>query len=288
MTDISSQVQELSPKEIQKIFASIDIPPCPTIVIKTLEESVKKEPDLHKLVTLIMTDAGFSSAILKLANSALYSGGNKFPNVRKAAERLGMEITISTVLEIALRNTGDGNNSEWMDKFWEKQRKIAFASTKIARFQEFAPPDLIYTYGLFRDASIPLMMKKIPEYQKIVFEGIKNGKSRIQIEEENFPCTHPLVGGLLLKEWGLPALLGMAIRFQHDHNVYSWSSNSLPDSVRALIAIADLAEYLLAETDPSFESEVNQDVFEKAIQILHFDENTMAKIREKIQVMLES
>jgi HD-like signal output (HDOD) protein len=147
---------------------TIDIPACPAIVGQAMAESQKSEPDLPKLARLIAADTSLSAAALKLENSALYRSGGPISSVRQAVERLGAKNVVCIVFSVALRSTGDGLPAAWLGNFWRCTTQLALVSTLVARRQSGVSPDVAYAFALFRDAAIPLLMKRFKGYEQVL------------------------------------------------------------------------------------------------------------------------
>jgi len=211
-----NKTYELSHEDLQKVMSSIDIPVCPAIVTEAMMEAQKDEPDLNRLAGLIANDAGLSAAALKLANSPLYGGGSKISGVRKAVDRLGTKNIVCVVVSVALRNSMQGVPAAWLEDFWKRTTLLAIASSLIAKRQFGISPDAAFTYALFHDAGIPMMMRRFANYGEMIEKARQEGKLLADAEEEFFPCSHPIIGSLLVRNWGLPPLLGQAIRFHHE------------------------------------------------------------------------
>ncbi len=235
---MQQQKYELSHEELQKVMSTIDIPVCPAVVTDAMKESQKDEPDLKRLADLVANDAGLSAAALKLANSALYGNGAKISSVRKAVERLGTKNIVCVVVSVALRSSVSGLPAEWLDDFWKRTTLLAIVASMIARRQFGISPDAAYTYALFHDAGIPMMMRRFPKYGEIVDNARREGKLLADAENEFFPCSHPIIGSLVIRNWGLPSILGQAIRFHHEQDAYDLPDTTLPGVALSLFAVS--------------------------------------------------
>jgi HD-like signal output (HDOD) protein len=157
---------ELSHEDLQKVMSTIDIPACPIVVTNAMQEAQKDEPDLGNLAKLIGNDAGLSAAALKLANSPLYGSSNRISGVRQAVDRLGTKNIVCVVVSVALRASMNGVPAAWLEKFWQRTTLLAIVASLIAKRQYGISPDAAYTYALFHDAAIPMMMRRFPNYAK--------------------------------------------------------------------------------------------------------------------------
>jgi len=274
--------RELSNEDLEQVFKTIDIPACPAMVAQVMAEAQKDVPDLKKLAKSIAADVGMSAVAIKLANSPLFRVGPPVSNVLKALERLGTRNTVCVVVAVALRATMAGMSPAFIEVFWNKTAALALAAGLIARRQYGISPDMAYTYALFHDAGIPLMMRRYPEYEKVLNECHTSGRLIIEAEDEYFPCTHPVIGSLLVRNWGLPPIVGQAIRFHHEPDVYDLPDKTLPGGAVSLIAVTHIAEHLANDLDGEIDLEVGPVLFERALAHLGIDGNEMEELREAL------
>ena len=279
--------QELSHDVVEKVMSSIDIPTCPGMVTDAMREAQKDEPDLSRLADIIGSDAGMSAAALKLANSPLFGANNRVVSVRKAVERLGIQNVVCVVVASALRASVTGLPAAWVEDFWRRTMQLALASSLVARRQYGISADAAYTYALFHNAAIPLLMRRFPNYVDVL-EGCRSeGRMLSDAEEQYFPCTHSIVGSLLVRNWGLPPLLGQAIRFHHEKDVYDLPDRSLPGGALSLIAVTQVAEHLLDEIIGDT-SEVDTNLLERALAFLGISNDDLDELRQRFASAVEN
>lgn len=279
--------QELSHDIVEKVMSSIDIPTCPGMVTDAMREAQKDEPDLSRLADIIGSDAGMSAAALKLANSPLFGANNRVVSVRKAVERLGIQNVVCVVVASALRASVTGLPAAWVEDFWRRTMQLALSSSLVARRQYGISADAAYTYALFHNAAIPLLMRRFPNYADVL-EGCRSeGRMLSDAEEQYFPCTHSIVGSLLVRNWGLPPLLGQAIRFHHEKDVYDLPDRSLPGGALSLIAVTQVAEHLLDEIIGDT-SEVDTNLLERALAFLGISNDDLDELRQRVASAVEN
>lgn len=273
---------ELSQEDLAKVMSSVDIPACPAVLVDAMQEAQKDEPDLDRLAGIITRDAGMSAAALKLANSPLYGASSRVTGVRKAIDRLGTKNVVCVVIAVALRSSMTGLPAAWLEQFWQRTTLLAIVTSLVARRLYGISPDAAYTYSLFHDAAIPLMMRRFPNYGEVLDKCRSEGKMLVQAENELFPCTHPIVGSLLVRNWGLPSLLGQAIRFHHEDDAYELPDRTLPGGALALIAVTQVSECLIAEILGDGDLEVGPQLFAKALDYLGISESDLDDLRSRI------
>ena len=103
--------------------------------------------------------------------------------------------------------------------------------------------DDAYTFGLFHDCGIPLLMVCFPHYKEVLGQANRNTQTEFTaIEESLVQTNHAMVGSALARSWWLPEDMCLAIR--HHHDLTSLATNStLPKSQREFIATTQFAEH---------------------------------------------
>ncbi len=285
-TTVSSA--ELSHDDVQKVMLTVEIPACPAMLTLAMQEAQKDEPDIQRLAEIITNDPGMSAGALKLANSPIYGVGQRVSSVRRAVERLGTKNVVCVVVASALRASITGLPAAWLESFWKKTAQLAVVASLVARRQFGMSADAAYTYALFHDAAIPLMMKRFPSYAGLLEKCRAEGRMLVEAESEHFPCTHPVVGWLLVRNWGLPSAMGMAIRFHHDPDAYSLPDKTLPGAALALIAVTQVAERLINELQEIDDLEVGTELYARALSYLGLAEDDLDDLRSTVEAYLAS
>ncbi len=115
----------------------------------------------------------------------------------------------------------------------------------------------------------------------------KERRLLIEAEQTYFPCTHPIVGSLMVRNWGLPATVGLAIRFHHDADAYELNDQTLPGSALSLIAVTHVAEHLVARISGHGDSEVGNDLFAKALAFMAVSDAELDDLELRVEAALD-
>ncbi len=273
---------DLSNEEIEYVFKNVDIPTCPAIVSLAMTEAQRDEPDVKKLAATIEKDIGMSALTIKLANSPMFRTSQPVSRVSVALARLGIRNVVCIVVAAALRNCMAGGDAAWLEKFWNRAWLVATTAGMIARKQYGIAQDAAYTYALFHDSAIPLLRKRFENYGKVIDNAALSCRLTIDAEEECFPCTHPIVGSLMARNWGLPPIIGQSIRFHHEKDVYNLPEKTLPGSALSLIAVTHVAERLFGEPNGDVHNEVSDEHYQKALDHLGISVEELEEIRESL------
>ncbi|MEI7969700.1 MAG: HDOD domain-containing protein [Betaproteobacteria bacterium] len=283
----STPPREITPDDIEKVFKTITIPPCPAVVVDAMREAQKDMPDIARLSKTISADVAMTAATLKLANSPMFRGSAPIANVRRAIDRIGTLNVVCVVVAAALRQSIEGGSSARMEQFWRQTSALALAAGLIAHRHYGIPRDMAYLYALFHDIGIPLMATRFPAYDEAVRGGRDSGKLLVLTEAEYFPCTHPVIGWLTIRSWGLPDDLGTAVRYHHDPDVYDMPETLVPDLSKSLMATVHVAEHLMAALVDDKDYEVGDPLFQRGLSHLGITQIDLEHLREEINEVMD-
>ena len=147
--------------------------------------------------------------------------------------------------------------------------------------------DAACTYALFHDAAIPLMMKRFKDYGRVMEAAKCSGQMLVDAGNIDFPCAYPVVGSLMVRSWGLPQILGVAIRFHHEPDAHDFPDCTLLAGALSLIAVTHIAEHLSAEVLGETDLEVGAELYERALAFVGLSENELDQIPQRVLVALD-
>ena len=235
---------------VEEIYArtvlDIGIPPRPTILDILARELRSGEPDFGRIAQCVSEDVSLSAGLIKTANSPFFGFRVRARTVSHALTMLGINIAGKAIAGVALRNAFPASPA--LERFWDASARIAEYSGHLVGLlgvREGIRSDDAYTFGLFRDCGMPVLMRKFPAYRDTLLRANANPDKRFTaIEDEDFPTNHAIVGCLLAQSWSLPEEICLAIRHHHDFLLMQSGAISLPPASRRLVALAQLAEYI--------------------------------------------
>jgi HD-like signal output (HDOD) protein len=243
MTDSPSiQPPRIDP-QLERSLLGIEIPPCPQILIRIMAEMHKEEPDYHRLSDLIGADVALAAGLIRTTNSPFFARPQRARTVHDALTILGLRVASHTIAGIILRNLFP--NTPNMVRFWDASARTARLCAWLAYKLDIPGfhPDDAYTFGLFHDCGIPILMTRFPQYKDVLGQANRNTQTEFTAIEESLVHTnHALVGSALAQSWWLPEDMCQAIRFHHDLTALDTDSN-LPKQHRQFIATAQFAEH---------------------------------------------
>lgn len=232
---------------LEQAVREIGIPPCPAVLARINAEMASPDPDPVRLGRIISGDVSLSAGIMRIANSPWFGLSARPRNVQQALMMLGMDIAARAAAGIALRNAFPRQAA--MERFWD-------ASARIAQIAGWLRPRLdlpaevtqgdAYTFGLFRDSGIAVMMRRFEGYRDTLkLANESRERAFTEVESAHHPTNHALVGCMLARTWWMPETACLAIRHHHDIGAIASHAIALPPETAALIALAQFAEHAL-------------------------------------------
>ncbi|MCK9200957.1 MAG: HDOD domain-containing protein [Gallionella sp.] len=244
--------QDSNPSAVDNLFErsiiDVGIPPCPVILDRFMAETNKDEPDYTRLASIIGTDVGLAAGLIKTANSPFFGLRQRVRSVNEALAILGLKTASRAVAGIILRNSFP--NVVNLERFWDASARIAHLSGWLAQYLKIRGlrAEDAYTFGLFRDCGIPVLLGRFPNYAAVLDEANRDAvRSFTEVEEAAMPTNHAMVGCILAQSWWLPEEICLAIRNHHDRDAIESANSALPMLSRRLIATSQLAEHIVQQ-----------------------------------------
>lgn len=240
--------QGVSEAQISALLRGMELPPCPSVLAELSLEMRKEQPHPLRVMQLIGSDVALSAGVLKIANSPPFSLGKPLTSIAEALALLGMRQIFSLVINELLRKTlvlGDEPLPD-LDTFWDGAASSARVCSELARMLPGTTPDMAYTFGLFHDCGIPILLRRFPSYRDTLRQPLDGGRPLTSIEDAAHGTNHAVVGYLMAKSWGLPEPVVRGIGAHHDYAVFEHDS-SLPQEALTLIALNLIAERVVQQ-----------------------------------------
>jgi HD-like signal output (HDOD) protein len=230
----------------ERSIIDVGIPPCPAILDRFMSEANRDEPDYTRLAGIIGSDVGLAAGLIKTANSPFFGLRQRVRSVGEALSVLGLKPASRAIAGIVLRNAFPHVPN--LERFWDASARIAHLSGWLAQQLDIRGlrAEDAYTFGLFRDCGIPVLLGRFPNYAAVLAEANRDAvRSFTEVEETALPTNHAMVGCILAQSWWLPEEICLAIRNHHDLNAIESAHSVLPMQSRRLIATAQFAEHIV-------------------------------------------
>lgn len=253
----------------------------PEVAIQISDAIADENSEVEDISALVETDPALSAAILRIANSPIYSVGGTVESVKKAVVVVGFKELRDLSFGICATRTFQGVPNELIsvEDFWKHSLYCAVASQQVANHGNICRGESLFTMGLLHDIGQLAMFNQYPGLSRDALSislDENNGLMPYLSERKVFGFDHMDVGLELAKLWKFPQNLGAAIGRHHTPYDYS-NTTEASVAVHAGNSIA-----VLAELDTEDFSEVPP-IHSKAIEQLGLDESKMLQLGHSIR-----
>jgi HD-like signal output (HDOD) protein len=223
----------------------IVIPPCPELLTALQLEMRQADPDPAEITRLAGSDVAMAAALMRTANSPLYSRARAASTVADAVTLLGLGQT-AAILTGFLTRQAIPVHSPLIEHFWETSTRRSLAMAFIARQLYGVDAEVAQTCGLFMHVGLPILLQGLRGYSGTLAEAMaRQDRSFTETENAVHRTNHAVVGAIVARTWFLPPVIAFAIRLHHDFHVLRVSS--IPAGVRTLLALCAVGEHLVAD-----------------------------------------
>jgi HD-like signal output (HDOD) protein len=271
-------------REFESALRDNRIPPCPIALERIAQEMGKAEPDFRHLTQIISSDVALAAGLIKLANSPYFGAQRRVASVSEALILLGLDTASQAVACIALAEAFPNMRS--MERFWDASAQIASLSGWLATERHWpgVRPQEAYTYGLFRDCGIAVLLQHFPDYTRIL-QNANNEQFRTftDVEDELLPTNHVVMGSMMTQSWWLPENICQAVRHHHE---IAPDQDKHEAPFRYLVAISQLAEHLLQQNTGRSKTHEWEKLGTACLEQLGLDEEELAAMEERTSAVL--
>lgn len=230
----------------ERTMKDIGIPPRPIILDHFKEEMRKDDPSFLRLSQIISADVALSAGLIKVVNSPYFGLRRKVDSVSDALTMLGLDVASRAIAGACLRKAFPLTPA--IERFWNGSAQVAALSGWLAKnnHKTMIRADVAYTFGLFRDIGIAILLLRYPRYMETLGSANQETeRSFTDVEQRDFKTDHARVGYLLGLNWCLPEEICLGIRWHHDLVAIDQTDSEVPFASRYLIATSQTAEYIL-------------------------------------------
>jgi diguanylate cyclase (GGDEF)-like protein len=227
----------------EAIALADNLPSLPSVALEVLRLCRAPDTRLEELTAVIAYDPALVAKIVRVANSSLFSPSQEITTLSRATMMLGlrtvelMALTFSLVEAVPEKRGGSFD----LQSFWHRSLVAAVAGKSLARVLERRDGDEAFLCGLLGNIGRLVIAHCLPKLYDELLEKVGPWPS-LEEEEQLLGFHHALVGGQLLKSWGLPAVLWMSISLKGRPELARKADQRTSD----LVALTTLAELVSA------------------------------------------
>jgi len=274
---------------LEQSIKGIDIPPRPLIIDRVRAAMNEEVPNFKRVGELISADVSLAAGLIKTANSPYFGYRSRARSINEALLMLGLDVTCRAIAAISLRQAFP--NSAHYERFWDASAKIAVLSGWLARRlkRPRLRADDAYTYGLFRDCGIVILLRRFPDYKMTLHRANNEAVlSFTALEQRELPTDHAVIGCLLAQSWWLPDEICQAIRHHHELASIATADSAVPLASRYLFAIGQTAEHLLQQVSGASHTAEWPKLGAACLRLLDLKDENLPELYEEATVLLRT
>lgn len=209
------------------------LPSLPLTVV-ALGEAVQDERcTVDRILGILSKDPSLSATLLRLANSALYSGTDSVMDLRTAVLRLGFDAVANLGTGAAVIKTLKGGTHLDALKLWQHSVAVGLTAKGVCILaKRHGQAETAFLCGLLHDIGKIALDTCFPEAYAEVLKAVAEGAYFVDAERALLGMDHAEAGALLAADWSFPETIVDVIRGHHDPKPEDFLSN--------LIHLADL------------------------------------------------
>lgn len=245
-----------------KLVEKIHIPSQPALLMSINQEAQKERCNFDLVAEMISNDISVSSEVLKTVNSPLFGLRQSITSIQQAVGLVGLHRVVGLVRNVSLRESvGKGLN---LEPFWQSATKSAQICALIARTTKLIDAEEAYTFGLFHDAGIPILMQNYPNYQSDVNNtSMQSGLEGTKAEDSSYKVNHAIVGYYLCDKWFLPEHICKALYYHHRSHLVFQKAKNYDNPFIILLALLVTSQHIIgtrnqAEDEHEYPSHWNE------------------------------
>lgn len=238
--------QGLDDDRLNEVLKGISIPSSPAVLTELAAELRKPIVNNKQIAHIIGKDVGLAAIVIKSANSPLFGSQKRISSISEGINLIGFGTLTNLVYEGLLRSNITTHEAS-LERFWDNSAHTAGVSSELASLLGGTAPETAYTFGLFHDCGIPMLVQRFSNYKEILRQANESPqRSFTAVEDDAINTNHAVIGCLLARSWGLPQVVSTGILCHHDYEVLL-DAQGLADESRTLIAISALADHITGQ-----------------------------------------
>ncbi|MFQ5490610.1 MAG: HDOD domain-containing protein [Phycisphaerae bacterium] len=241
--------------EVYEKIKAADRLPTPSGTVLTLVDLANREDStLNQMATVVESDPGLASRLVKLVNSPLAALSRQIASVQQAIALLGLATVKSVALGFSLVDNNRKGACAAFDyeTFWSESVARATTARHVGNRLKNFPPDEAFTCGLLCQIGRLALATAFPkDYAAILAEVKANDRALTDVETEAFNIDHNELAAEMMADWLMPAMFCDAVRNQDKPQ--SSAPESRPEQLAQILRLGGLVATLLVKTPMTYD-----------------------------------
>ncbi len=231
--------------ELRRVMQRLKfLPPLPAAVQRLCRMADDPAVDIEELGRVLSLDPSLMSRLLKVTNSAMYGLADRVGTVNQAIMVLGVQGVRNLATGIAVLQssaTVPPRDAEQLHDFQVYCIAVACTARLVGVHAGMACADEAFTGGMLHALGRLVLLQHFPaEYAETVQLARSGARSMSEWEERRFGSDAASLGGMLCRQWRLPAMVTHAVTNQHSTLPARGDGTEADRLLRAVRAAAEL------------------------------------------------
>jgi putative nucleotidyltransferase with HDIG domain len=205
-----------------QVYLEIDrrlfLPPSFELIPRLLLLLDNPEADSEELAEVIRVDAALTADVLRISNSAYFSGRYRIETVREAILRVGLREIYRIVMRVIASPVFQASQRTSFPRLdlWKHSFAAAVAAGVLAR-KSGEDGEVAFTAALLHDiGKLLLAQAHGQKYVALIEKASEESRGISALEERLFHIDHAAIGGRLLAQWNFPEKVSAAVGAHHN------------------------------------------------------------------------
>ncbi len=194
------------------------LPAMPQILIKLIELCQSDDAGVNELAQLIANDAGMTSRVMRVANSAAYQRSGRKLTLAQALAVLGSDLVKSLLISESVFQTFNGfphTGGSDLRAFWKHSLTAAVLARGLAKAMQYPQAEEAYLAGLLHDVGRLALLAAAPDVYRLNF-FTTDDKKLCDTEHQSLHISHAEAGAWLIERWEMDSFLADAVLYHHE------------------------------------------------------------------------
>jgi putative nucleotidyltransferase with HDIG domain len=262
-----------------------DIPTLPASAMRIVDIADDPNSSTRDMVKVVETDLGFTSRVLRIANSAYYGLSRRVGTVGEAVLVVGMQALRDLAVAAASAGTLLMDTSGYAmarGTLWRHSTAVAINARLIAQRISGMNPAEAFTAGLLHDIGKVVLHEYVAQQMMAILSLVQlDHMPFVEAEKYVLGFDHAETGGHIALKWRLPPTLSGAIAEHHRKEVIA-KERSLATVIHVADAITTAEGFYAALADGGCRLEM------VALEVLDLKESDLIAVQEEAIAYLES
>jgi putative nucleotidyltransferase with HDIG domain len=173
-----------------------------------------------EVALIIEKDHAIVPKLLKLVNSSFFGFKNRVSNISHAVMLMGFNTVRNAVVSISVIDSFVSRcqhpDFNIMDA-WRHAINVGVVGQYLDRMTGGRFHDTVFTAGLIHDIGKLIMLKYYEDrFFKVIERMQEKGVPFSDVEQQQFPMSHTIIGARLAMQWKLPEIFNTVIAYHHN------------------------------------------------------------------------